>query len=132
MVDTFAQTDIFDRNLELIGNTQHDTTLGCSIQLCDSQCVYFGCFGKLLGLFKGVLSGGCVQNQQNFVWRIGYNLLHHILDLAQFVHQSHFVVQTSGGVDQYYVSIVGYGRFQSVEHHRGGICAHLLPFWAWR
>ena len=60
------------------------------------------------------------------MWCIGYNFLHHIFNFRQLVHQIHFVVQPTGGIDNNHISIVGFCRSQGIIGHRSRIRAHFL------
>ena len=54
VVDAFADADIFDRNLELVGDADDHATLGGAVELGQSQSVDFSGGSELLGLFDGV------------------------------------------------------------------------------
>ena len=56
MVDAFADADVFDRNLELVGDADDHATLGGAVQLGQSQGIDLGGSGELFGLFDGVLA----------------------------------------------------------------------------
>ena len=53
----FAQTDVFDRNLELVGYTEHHSTLGCSVKFGDSQRTDLRSSRELPRLLKSILTG---------------------------------------------------------------------------
>ena len=56
MVDAFADTNVLDRNLELIGNADDHATFGGAVQFGQSQGVDLCSSCELLGLFDGILA----------------------------------------------------------------------------
>ena len=107
--DFLTDTDIFHRDLELVGYTDNHTSFGGSIEFCNSQSVHFRRQCKLLGLFVSILSGGAIQYQQHFIRSLRQDLFHYIFDLCQLIHQVYFIMQPSGGVDNHDISSVGLG-----------------------
>ena len=58
--------------------------------------------------------------------RIGYYLLHHILDLGKLVHQVDLIMQATRRIDQHHIRIIGFCALQGIKGHTGGVGALLL------
>ena len=56
VLHAFAQANVFDRNPEMVGNTDDYTAFGRPVELRNGQRIDFRCGGKLLSLLKSVLS----------------------------------------------------------------------------
>ena len=128
VIDAFTEADIFYRDFELVGDTYHHAAFGCAVELCNGKLVDVGGSHELACLFKGILPGGAVEHQEDFVRGIGYHFLHDVAYFRQLVHQSLLVMQTSGRVDNHNVDVVGFGRLERVECHCGGVAAEFLLY----
>src|SRR5574344_1712423 len=113
-----SQTNVLHRHLELVANTDHHSSLGCSVELGDGKRCYLSDSRKLFSLLKGVLSSTTVKHEHNLIGSLGQHLLHHVLNLLQLVHQSHLVVQSSGSVNEHHIGTICLGAAQPVESHR--------------
>lgn len=109
IINSLTQTDIFYGNPELIRDANYYAPLGGTIELGDGQRSHFRSCGELPGLLKGILSGGAIEYEEYFVRRIGHYFPHYILDFGELIHQINFVMQTSGGVDDYHIGVVRLG-----------------------
>ena len=56
MVDAFADADVFDRNLELVGDANDHAAFGGAVELGQRESIDLGGGGELLCLFDGVLA----------------------------------------------------------------------------
>ena len=76
-------------------------------------CERIGGEGSLIEhkqILKGIKAGRAIEYQQYFVWSVGHDFLHDVLDFGQLVHQVNLVMKTSGGIDDDYIGVVGGGR----------------------
>ena len=105
---TFSQTDVLYRNLKLVGNSDYNTAFSRSVQLGYSHCRNLRCQSKLLGLLKCVLSGEPSKTSNTSFGASGTTFLHYILNFGQLVHQTHFIMQTPGGIYNHHIGIIGY------------------------
>ena len=87
-----SYTDKLYRNLKLIGYPHHHASFGCTVELGNGQGSNFSCGSELFGLFKGILSGRTVQDQQHLMRGVGDDFIHYPFDLSQLVHQVDFIV----------------------------------------
>src|SRR5580704_10849855 len=122
----FADSDELDRDLELVGDRQYYPTLGRTVQLGNRQGRDMRRSGELAGLFDGILAGGSVEHQQDFVWGIGHHLLDYPVDLAQFLHQIGFVVEAACRIDDDDIGVPGNAALDGVEGYGAGVGAHSL------
>ena len=81
------------------------TAFGCTIEFGYGKGIHLGGSRKLLGLFKCILSGRCVNHQQYFVGCIGLELLDNATDFREFIHEPYFVMKTSGRINNHHISI---------------------------
>ena len=121
VVDLFADADVFDRQVQFAGDREHDTAFGGAVELGHDEAGDVDELRELAGLLHGVLAGGAVEHEQDFVRRFGYLLLRDAHDLGQLLHQVALVVQPPRRIDQHHVGAFGDRRADRVEHHRGGI-----------
>ena len=56
VVYAFTDTDVLDRDLELVGDADDDAALGGAVELGQREGVDLGGSSELLGLFDGILS----------------------------------------------------------------------------
>src|SRR5690606_32622998 len=117
----FAHADVFDRDFELVGYADDHAALGGTVEFGKGECIDIGCLGELFALFDGVLAGGGIEHQQDFVGRTRHDLLHDLFDLGQLVHQRHLIMQPTGGVDDGHIVAVGHGRLDRIVRYRGGV-----------
>src|SRR5580704_2736597 len=122
----FADSDELDRDLELVGDRQYYPTLGRTVQLGNRQGRDMRRSGELAGLFDGILAGGSVEHQQDFVWGIGHHLLDYPVDLAQFLHQIGFVVEAACRIDDDDIGVPGNAALDGVESYGAGVGTHPL------
>src|SRR5690606_3435866 len=87
IVDLLSHSYIFYRNLELVGNANHNAPFGCSVEFGENQSGHFDAARKLFGLPDRVLTRGCIEHEKDLVGRIFDLLAHHALDLRQLVHE---------------------------------------------
>ena len=57
---------------------------------------------------------------------VGDEFLHDLADFGELVHETHLVVETTGGVDDDDVGILGQRALEGVVGHRGGVGPHAL------
>ena len=126
MVNAFADADVFDRNLELVGDADDHAALGSAVELRQRKGIDFSGGSELLGLLDSILSRGGIQHKQDFMRSIRNDLLHDGLDLSQLAHEVDLVVQTASGVDDDYISILCHRRLHRVESHGSGVGALTL------
>ena len=72
--DPFSHPDVFDRDPELVGDPDDHAAFCGTVEFCQGQCIDLCGGGKLFGLFEGILSGGGIQHQQDFMGSVGDEL----------------------------------------------------------
>src|SRR5690606_10474514 len=121
VVHFLSYADVLHGDFELVGNADDHAPLGGAVELGKGQRIDIGGLRKLFALFDGVLSGGGIEHEQDFVGRTRHNLLHHLLDLGELIHQGHLVVESAGGVDDGHVVAIGHRRFYGIVRHGGRV-----------
>lgn len=61
--NSFTETNILHRYLELVADSDDDTSLGRTVKFCDCKLVYLSCGDKLLGLFESILACRAVKDE---------------------------------------------------------------------
>ena len=79
---------------------------------------------EFLGLADGVLAGGGVEDEEDFVGGAGDLLVDDAADLGQLAHQVVLGLEAAGGVDDEDVELAGDGGVAGVEGDGGGVGAH--------
>lgn len=115
---SFAHTHQLYRNAQLIANGYDDTALCSTIQLCQHDAGNICHFLEQSRLVHGVLSGGCVQHQQNFPMASLCSRLNDAVDLCQFLHQILLIMQPSCGVADQHITASCLCRINGVIDHR--------------
>ena len=120
IVDLFAHTHQLYRNAQLIANGYDDTALCSTIQLCQHDAGNICHFLEQSRLVHGVLSGGCVQHQQNFPMASLCSRLNDAVDLCQFLHQILLIMQPSCGVADQHITARSWRHLISLHIVKNG------------
>ena len=112
--------------MELVANADDDSAFGSAVEFGEGESVDVGSSGELSRLFDGVLAGAGIKDEEHFVRSVGHEFLHDLLDFAQFVHESDFVVEAASGVDDDDIGLFGDGGLEGVVGHGGGVGVHAL------
>ena len=118
-----AHADVADRQLQCLGDRQHDAALGGAVELGERKPGDAHRLVELASLRERVLSLIRIEHQQHFVRRGGIDTLEHPLHLLQLLHQVRLAVQSPGGVGEHDIAAARLGRLQGIKYHRARVSA---------
>ncbi len=122
----FADSDKADRQAQFARDGYDYASLGGAIQFGEHDAGHARSFGKFASLLETVLSGGGIEDQQNFVGRIGDHARGGAAHFFQFRHQVGLGLQAAGGIDNYVIGLAGFGCGEGIEHDGAGVRAGVL------
>jgi len=122
----FAETDEFNRDGGLVADGDDDAAFGGAVEFGQDDAGDVNGFGEHFRLVDGVLAGGGVEDEEDFVGGV-FDFSHDdVSDFGEFAHEVVLGVESSGGVDEEDVGGAGDSGVAGVEGDGGGIAALLV------
>ena len=121
IVNSFADADEFNRQFQFVLDGQHNTAACGTVKFCEYDTRQFRNAHKFTCLIDSILTGSCIQHQQNFTVGIRQFTVNDAVDLCQFVHEVFLIVQTACGIADDDIAISCFACGNGVKNNGGGI-----------
>ena len=112
-----------DRKAELLCGRDEDPAARRAIELRHNEACHVGGLAEHFDLRKRVLAGGCIENEQDVLWRLGIEPAEHPPNLGKLLHQMRLVLKPARCVHNEDVDALRSRLLDPVKHDAGGVAA---------